>query len=492
LNPFEFSERLLDDLERVQGASGRGRGRVDHAGNQRLGKALFAHLHGPGMGDAGKGGRSSSRAERSQAAAKSLSRVAKKAPQVVFKITSRVHGAANTVSSFTYVSRVSVSEKDDIPLLTSEGKELTSATEMLALARDWQAHAEAGNDRRKGATALAMVYSMPPGTDPEKVREAVINLAEEDFADRRWVAALHTDEAHPHVHVVIAMRDNAGRRFNPDRQFIQHNRERFAEMLREVGIEADASRSVARGYPPKGDKLPVQKVRERGEEPRVDAARVATLDGKDQPSQAYMAKRERAFSKTVANAEAVKETYRKAIDELRSHGGAEQSELAKSLEKFVSEMPEPRSARADILERLREGNALPERYEKDPELERLKARVQSRSDEAKEAALARLLKSRERLQGVGKADKIEEAKAAALERLKASRERLQGQSDPNNTSANERDPKVQRDQADAATRALNKTIEDQQRQHDRDRAREQERERDKDKPRDRGRDDRSR
>ena len=205
-----------------------------------------------------------------------------------------------------------------------------------------------------------------------------------------------------------------------------------------------------------------------------------------------MAKREKAVSKTVANAETGKETYRKAIGELRSHGGAEQSELAKSLEKFVSEMPVPRSARADILERLREGNALPERYEKDPELERLKARVQSRSDDAKEAALARLIKSRERLQGIGKADKIEEAKAAALERLKASRARLQGQGDPNNAGESERDPKLQRDQADAATRALNKTIEDQQRQHDRDRAREQDRERDKDKPRDRGRDDRSR
>src|SRR3546814_15211990 len=74
--------------------------------------------------------------------------------------------------------------------------------------------------RRKGATAIAMVFSMPPGTDPELVREAVRELAESDMANRRWVMALHTAEAHPHVHLIIAGRDNDGRRFKPDRAFL--------------------------------------------------------------------------------------------------------------------------------------------------------------------------------------------------------------------------------------------------------------------------------
>src|SRR3546814_10714578 len=72
---------------------------------------------------------------------------------------------------------------------------------MLLLAREWQQWEQADEARRKGATAIAMVFSMPPGTDPELVREAVRELAESDMANRRWVMALHTDEAHPHVHL---------------------------------------------------------------------------------------------------------------------------------------------------------------------------------------------------------------------------------------------------------------------------------------------------
>src|SRR3546814_15381881 len=95
-----------------------------------------------------------------------------------------------------------------------------------------------------------MVFSMPPGTDPELVREAVRELAESDMANRRWVMALHTDEAHPHVHLIIAGRDNDGRRFNPDRAFLQHCRERFAENLSARGIDAEAHKSQPPGYPP--------------------------------------------------------------------------------------------------------------------------------------------------------------------------------------------------------------------------------------------------
>src|SRR3546814_12474060 len=124
-----------------------------------------------------------------------------------------------------------------------------------------------------------MVFSMPPGTDPELVREAVRELAESDMANRRWVMALHTDEAHPHVHLIIAGRDNDGRRFNPDRAFLQHCRERFAENLRVRGIEADATKRQARGYPPNSHPTPAAKMRARGVVQRADTGRTATIAG---------------------------------------------------------------------------------------------------------------------------------------------------------------------------------------------------------------------
>ncbi|MBB6193156.1 hypothetical protein FHS51_003412 [Sphingobium wenxiniae] len=374
---FIFSETTLDRLERVQGARSGGRGRVDNEGHRRLGNALLGVIQTLGLPQSRGSARSAD--VRTAAASQQLDRTARRVPQVMVKITSRLHGSASTVGCFTYVARLGMEGKDAVPLVTSEGRELTSAVEMLELARAWEEWEQTGDDRRKGATAIVMVYSMPPGTDAEKVYGAVRDLAETDFSNRRWVAGLHTDEAHPHVHLIIAARDLDGRRFNPDRAFLQHNRERFAELLRARGIEADATIRMTRAYPPKHDKLPVQKMRERGEALRVDVSRAAVLEGKWEPDQAFMRARESQVSRTAENIALVKSTYLKAIAELSDHGGDEQQRLARSLQLFVDQIREPTPARSEIIERLKEGRALPEHFEQDPALEKLKARVRARA-----------------------------------------------------------------------------------------------------------------
>src|SRR3546814_16269528 len=47
MTPFEFSARTLDELERVQGRRGTGRGRVDRRGNRNAERALGAMLRAP-------------------------------------------------------------------------------------------------------------------------------------------------------------------------------------------------------------------------------------------------------------------------------------------------------------------------------------------------------------------------------------------------------------------------------------------------------------
>lgn len=399
MNPFEFSDRTLEDLERVQGARGAGRGKVDRRGIRKMSLSLGMMIRAPhelafaGAGrvaDRLSGATAGSRAQRNAAALRTIDRTAKRSPQVVVKITSRLHGAPSTLGAFTYVSRLGMSDKEPIDLVTSEGKTLTDARDMMALAREWQAWEQSDEARRKGATAIAMVFSMPPGTDPEKVREAVREFAESDMANRRWVMALHTDEDHPHVHLIIAGRDNDGRRFNPNRDFLQHCRDRFAENLRALGVEADATKRVTRGYPPKRDATPVLKMRERGLTPNSDARKMAALRRDGPEAEVHLAEREQARSKTAANVTLVREVYVRAIDELEAHGGAEQIGRARALRLFVDSMPEPINARDEIIERLKTGSALPGSYAIDRELEKLKARVQGRGDDQRQVGLDRL------------------------------------------------------------------------------------------------------
>ena len=59
------------------------------------------------------------------------------------------------------------------------------------------------------------MLSMPPGTSPKGVVEAARNFAREEFAlKHRYALVLHTDEPHPHVHLVMKAMSEQGVRLN--------------------------------------------------------------------------------------------------------------------------------------------------------------------------------------------------------------------------------------------------------------------------------------
>jgi hypothetical protein len=103
-----------------------------------------------------------------------------------------------------------------------------------------------------------------------------------------------------------------------------------------------------------------------------------------------LSERVKQRSKTAENVEVVKGVYQRAIDELEAHGGADEVARAKTLRLFVTSMPEPLDAKTEIIERLKAGNALPDHFEKDPELEKLKARVESRREGNEKSARERM------------------------------------------------------------------------------------------------------
>jgi type IV secretory pathway VirD2 relaxase len=59
------------------------------------------------------------------------------------------------------------------------------------------------------------MFSMPAGTPPQKVLTAVKNFAREEFGlKHRYAMVLHTDEPHPHVHLVVKAMSADGKRLN--------------------------------------------------------------------------------------------------------------------------------------------------------------------------------------------------------------------------------------------------------------------------------------
>lgn len=126
-----------------------------------------------------------------------------------------------------------------------------------ALLEDWNLKLD--DVRRKGNLASLrsrkppklvhkLMFSMPPGTPPQKVLAAVRNFAREEFyGQHRYALVLHTDEPHPHVHLVLKAVSEQGVRLNIKKATLRHWRSRFASHLRALGVAANATERAVRG-----------------------------------------------------------------------------------------------------------------------------------------------------------------------------------------------------------------------------------------------------
>jgi hypothetical protein len=92
---------------------------------------------------------------------------------------------------------------------------------------------------------------MPAGTAPDKVLTAVKNFAREEFGlKHRYAMVLHTDEPHPHVHMLVKAVSEQGERLHVRKATLRGWRRGFARHLRELGVEANATERAVRGAAP--------------------------------------------------------------------------------------------------------------------------------------------------------------------------------------------------------------------------------------------------
>ena len=205
---------------------------------------------------------------RSSNAKATLARTITKAPEAMVKVTGRQNGRSHVAANFTYIARIGWGEDKELALLTSEGQTMTTLAEMNELAGQWHAWELQDDARRKGATSLSFILSMPEGTDADRLHAAARSFAEDEMEGRRWVMGLHTDRDHPHVHLTVARRDLDGRRFHPGKEDLFRYRLKFAEKLRAHGIEANATPRKARGLTRKALHTPIVQMSKRGEDSR--------------------------------------------------------------------------------------------------------------------------------------------------------------------------------------------------------------------------------
>lgn len=125
------------------------------------------------------------------------------------------------------------------------------------LLEDWDLDLEARRRHTERAIAAGgkppklvhnFVFSMPKETPPEKVLRAVEVFAREKFTlKHRYAIALHVDQGHPHVHVVVKAVSEQGGRLYIRKPTLREWRQDFAQYLRDLGVEANATERAVRG-----------------------------------------------------------------------------------------------------------------------------------------------------------------------------------------------------------------------------------------------------
>jgi Relaxase/Mobilisation nuclease domain len=181
-----------------------------------------------------------------------IQRTVRRTPEAVVKVLPRASNDFMAVGKhMDYIGR-----KGELELETDDGESLSGriAKDLLD---DWdldlddvrrQATLAAKKGRKPPKLVHKLMFSMPPGTPPNKVLGAVRNFAREEFwGQYRYAFVLHTDEAHPHVHLVLKAVGESGERLNIKKATLRHWRSEFARNLRLLGVEANATERAVRG-----------------------------------------------------------------------------------------------------------------------------------------------------------------------------------------------------------------------------------------------------
>ena len=199
-----------------------------------------------------------------------------RAPEAVVKVLPRSSNDLKAVGKhIDYIGR-----RGSLALEGDDGERLQGRV-ADALLEDWDLDVD--DVRRRGSLAAAskrtppklvhkLMFSMPPGTPPQKVLSAVRNFAREEFyGQHRYAMVLHTDEPHPHVHLVLKAVSEQGVRLNIKKATLRHWRSQFASHLRGLGVAANATERAVRGESRSAKKDGIYRASLRGHSTRARA-----------------------------------------------------------------------------------------------------------------------------------------------------------------------------------------------------------------------------
>ena len=282
-----------------------------------------------------------------------IARTVRRTPEVMVKVLNR--GGQNLGAVARHIDYLT--RKGELDIETDDGQQLKGQGTEAVLLDDWDLVLDEERStvdlkprgmRNAPKLVQKLVFSMPAGTPPQKVLTAVKNFAREEFGlKHRYAMVLHTDEPHPHVHMVVKAMGDDGRRLNIRRETLRGWRREFARHLRDQGVAANATDRQVRGVvkPQKTDGIYRAALRRASTHYRQKAEAVAreltSGDVKPEPGRVRL----------LATRREVVRGWNEVADNLVLQ---DQVDLALAVRNFVKRLPPERTEREWIRARLLE------------------------------------------------------------------------------------------------------------------------------------------
>ena len=291
-----------------------------------------------------------------------IERTVRRTPEVMVKVLPKGSNSLKSVKNhLAYVSR-----HGKVDLVTDDGEILHGKEIPDQLMTDWDLELDSLRDKSdltasKTSAKLVhkVLFSMPPGTNPARVLSATRNFCREEFGlKHRYVMALHTDEPHPHVHVIVKAMNEQVERLHIRKQTLRHWRAQFAHRLREAGVAANATERAVRGVGRSSPKDGVYRASLRGDSlyvrKQVQAVAEAMVAGRAVRS-------ETDKSRLLKTRDAVRRGWQAVANRLLSEG---ERKLAAEVVEFASGLAPPLTTREQIAQSLQEVAGAPLRRDK--------------------------------------------------------------------------------------------------------------------------------
>ena len=279
-----------------------------------------------------------------------IARTVRRVPEVMIKVSGGGTSCGAVAAHFNYIDR-----RGELDIETDDGDRRHGKTVAMDLVESWGLDAAAAEAKspysgrpgqKPGKLVHNIILSMPAGTPPAMLLAASRAFAREQFAlKHRYAMVLHTDQDHPHVHLVVKTLSTLGERLNIRKATLREWRQEFARHLREQGIAANATERAVRGVARTRKSDGIYRAMLRGESAHI-RNRVATVASALSKGKIQI---ERGNAKLLGTRKNVERGWRAVSDILVGQG---HQELAVQVNRFAEKLPLPKTENEQLETQL--------------------------------------------------------------------------------------------------------------------------------------------